>query len=337
MQQRKKQAKTGHKLEYGLFMFLIMIVKLTPLFLVKMNKRILCFLFQVLARRYSRLVKKNLEIAFPQASEGDILRLKDKVYRHFSGIIIDLIYMYVKKRPGRILRKIEIKHLENLEKTLGKKQGVIIFTAHFGNWELVPYILSRTLEKEGSAAHLSLYNNEPGTGKNSRDDKNIRPGDIHLQPVKRKIFGIAREMDNPLVESLVKRFREFMGLEVIYKDNSIRTVLKTLENNGIVYFLIDQNAIAREAVSIDFFGRKVSAVTSVSRLHLKAGVPLVPLFLHYEKDKIVLDIREAIRFAKSGNSRDDAANLTRQCNALIEEEIRKYPEQWFWFHNRWKI
>ncbi|MCK5056737.1 MAG: lysophospholipid acyltransferase family protein [Candidatus Aminicenantes bacterium] len=299
MRQKKKQTNLRHKIEYFAFMIFITMVKISPLFLAGLNRKMIGFLFKKTNKKYLRLVTGNLKIAFPDASEAAAAELRDKVYRHFSTIFIEIINMFVKKKPEKILKKIEVNNIGNLEKALKKKEGVIIFTAHFGNWELVPYILNRELN--------------------------------------RHIFGIARHMDNPLVEKLVKKFREFMGLKVIYKDNAVKSILSALKNNEIIYLLIDQNAIAREAVPIDFFGKQVSAVTSISRLHLKKGVPLVPLFLHYEKDRVVLDILEEIRFSKTGKDREDIKNLTIQCNELIEDQVKQYPEQWFWFHNRWKI
>jgi KDO2-lipid IV(A) lauroyltransferase len=299
MRHKKKQTKLKHRIEYLAFMIFIMMVKISPLFLGGLNRKIICFFFKKTNKKYYRLVTENLKIAFPEASDTAIAELRDKVYRHFSTVFIEIINMFVKKRPGKILKKIEVNNIGNLEKALGKKTGVIIFTAHFGNWELVPYILKRELN--------------------------------------RHIFGIARHMDNPLVETLVKKSRESMGLKVIYKDKAVKAILNALKNNEIVYFLIDQNAIAREAVPIAFFKKEVNAVTSVSRLHVKKGIPLIPLFLHYEKDRIVLNIAEEIRFSRTGNDREDIKNLTIRCNGLIEEWIKQYPEQWFWFHNRWKI
>ena len=299
MRQEKKQTKLRHKIEYLAFMIFIMMVKISPLFLSGLNRKMICFLFKKTNKKYYRLVTENLKIAFPDASDAKIAKLRDKVYRHFSTIFIEIINMFVKKNPEKIVKNITVNNIGNLEKALEKKAGVIIFTAHFGNWELVPYILNREMN--------------------------------------RHIFGIARHMDNPLVEKLVKKSREFMGLKVIYKDNAVKAILSALKNNQIIYFLIDQNAIAREAVPIDFFGKQVNAVTSVSRLHVKKGVPIVPLFLHYEKDRIVLNILEEIRFAGTGDEQKDIKNLTIQCNGLIEEQVKQYPEQWFWFHNRWKI
>lgn len=295
---QKKKITCKHRLEYSLFIVFVLVVKVSPLFLVKFNRKMLRFLFGKLSKRHPGIVKKNLKIAFPGASEEEISKRIEAIYRHFSAIFIEIVYIFVKKRPEKILKKIEIIHMEFLRRALEKKKGVVLFSAHFGNWELVPFILSREL--------------------------------------KQKINSIARRMDNPLVEKKVRQFRDFMGSAVIDKKNAIRTILNRLKKNGIVYLLIDQNTIEREAVFVDFFGEKVSAVTSVSQLYLRRDVPVVPLFLHYEKDKIVLEFFEEISFTGTGTREEDIKQLTQRCTSMIEDKVKQYPEQWFWFHNRWK-
>lgn len=295
---QKKKTTIKHRFEYLIFIAFIFVVKVSPLFLVRFCKKVLFFLGRHISKRHFRIVQKNLRIAFPQNTEAEKSKLTDAIYRHFSSVFTEIIYMFVKKKPEKILKKIEVNNIEILKKTLGKNKGAIVFSAHLGNWELIPFILSRKL--------------------------NI------------KIVSIAREIDNPLVGKVVKQFREQMGSTIIYKKNSIRTILEMLEQNRIVYMLIDQNTIEREAVFVDFFHKKVSAVPSVSKLHLKKDKPVIPLFLHYEKDKIVLDLMEEIYFTPTDNLKNDIKQLTQECTKLIEKNVKRYPEQWFWFHDRWK-
>ncbi len=299
MQQNVENIRFKHRIEYIFFKAFLLGIKLTPRFMVNCHRRFVIFVFRKIGEKYSRLVSKNLEIAFPHATPDDINSLKEKVYQHFAGIFIEIGYLFAHRNANHILQKTEVRGLENLIKTLEKKRGAIIFSGHFGNWELVPLILKQQL------AH--------------------------------NIYGIARRMHNPLVDRTVKSFREFMGLSMIYKSNSIRTVLKVLENNETVFFLVDHNAIDREAVPIDFFGKRVNAVTSVARLHIKKHIPLVPIFVHYEPGKIVMEVKEEINFTKTHDLQADIEKLTARCLAIIEEEIKKYPEQWFWFHDRWRI
>lgn len=298
MQKKKNPIRTKDIIEYFFFKSFVLLIRITPLFLFKLNQKLLLFIFKRIGKKYHGIVTKNLNIAFPHLNEDKILELKDKVYNHFSTIFIQILALFVRKKPEKVLKPMEVRNLEILEIALQKNSGVIIFSAHLGNWELVPYLLS-----------------------------------LHLN---RKIWGIAREMNNSLIERTVIRFRESMGSKIIYRRNSIRTIIKAFEQNEIVFFLTDQNAITREGVQIDFFGKRVSAVSSVSALHIKRDIPVVPLFLHYEEERIILEISPEIQFEKTGDTEKDIVTMTRQCTALIEEEIRNYPEQWFWFHNRWK-
>lgn len=273
-------------------------LKLLPLFFFNLNKKIINFFFKKFSKRHSKIITKNLKTAFPQKTEKETHKLKNKIYNHFSSVFIEIIYLYLKRKPNKILKNIFIKNKEALKNALNKNRGLILFSAHFGNWELIPYIFSRKL---------------------------------NLQ-----IYGVAKEMNNPLVEKTVKNFRKYMGCNTINKKGSIKKIIKLLENKNILYFLIDQNTIERESVFVDFFSTKVSAVTSVSQLHLKKDIPILPVFLHYENDKIVLEISECINFKKTENYNKDVLNLTQKCTTIIEEKIREYPEQWFWFHDRWK-
>jgi len=187
--------------------------------------------------------------------------------------------------------------MENLVQALAKKRGVIVFSAHFGNWEWIPLILRERLGR-----------------------------DIH---------SIARPMDNSLIENKVREFRESMGSRIIYKQGSLRTILQRLGGNEVVYLLIDQNTVAREGVFVDFFANKATAITTVSQLYLKKNVPVVPVFLHYEGEEIILDVLPEVDYpADSGPA--TLVGLTQQLTWLIEAQVRKFPEQWFWFHDRWR-
>jgi len=296
---QKKKVLLKHRLEYILFKAYIFKIKILPRFFFNIDRLFILFLFKILSQRHSNIVEKNIKIVFPSYDKSQITNFKKKVYYHFSGIFLEIIYLFVKKDTEKIINRVKISGLEKISEVLLKNKGLIIFSAHFGNWELIPFLLNKNLNKT--------------------------------------IFSIARKMDNPLVEEkIVAKFRKFMGSKIIYKDKSIRTILKLLDDNEIIFLLIDQNTILREGAIVNFFNKKVSAVTSVAQIHLKRNIPVLPAFVHYENNEIFFNIQDEITFDRSNDHKRDVQDLTQRYTDIIETNIRKNPIQWFWFHNRWK-
>jgi KDO2-lipid IV(A) lauroyltransferase len=294
----RKKVSFKHYLEYGLFAAMLIIIKYSPAWIMPAEKKMLIFFFKKGSRKHSRLIAHNLASAFPTAAPGFLAELKKNIYTHFGNIFVEIARTFARRNPQAIMARTRIIHPEALERALQKKRGLIIFSAHYGNWEWIPLILHTHLNK-----------------------------DIH---------SIARPMDNQLIEKKVRKFREKMGSKIIYKHGSLRTILTRLEGNEIIYLLIDQNTVPREGVFVDFFAQKASAITTVSQLYLKKSIPVLPVFLHYEGQEIILECLPEINYSRRDNGNEDVLALTQQMTGMIETQIRKFPEQWFWFHDRWK-
>lgn len=295
---QKKKVSFKRRAEYALFTGLIFLVKYSPLFILNFERKALVFFLKKASPRHSRLIAHNLAMAFPEAGPTRLAGLKKDIYGHFGKIFMEIVRTFARKNPQAILARTRVNHMEILERVLGKKRGVIVFSAHFGNWEWIPLILRDRLGKE--------------------------------------IHSIARPLDNALIEEKVRAFREAMGSRIIYKQGSLRAILKYLGGNEVIYLLIDQNTVPREGVFVDFFSNKATAITTVSQLYLKKGIPVVPVFLHYEEEEIVLDVLPEIDYPVDSENPAALTELTQQLTWQIETQIRKFPEQWFWFHNRWK-
>jgi Kdo2-lipid IVA lauroyltransferase/acyltransferase len=296
MPQQKVSFK--HYLEYGLFASLISISKYSPAWIVPAETKILIFFLKRGSRKHSRLIAHNLANAFPTAAPGFLEELKNSIYNHFGNIFMEISRIFSRRNPQVVMARTRILHPELLQQALQKKRGLIIFSAHFGNWEWIPLIMQNHLNKD--------------------------------------IYSIARPINNVLIEKRVREYRDAMGAQIIYKQGSLRTILDRLKSNDIIYMLIDQNTVLREGVFVDFFGQKTCTITTVAQLHLKKNIPVIPVFLHYEGQEIILEILPEINYAKTDNGNDDLLALTQQMTGLIETQIRKFPEQWSWFHDRWK-
>jgi KDO2-lipid IV(A) lauroyltransferase len=287
-----------HYLEYGLFASLISISKYSPAWIVPAETKILIFFLKRGSRKHSRLVAHNLANSFPTAAPASLAELINSIYNHFGNVFMEISRIFSRQNPRVVLDRTHILHPELLQQAMQKKRGLIIFSAHFGNWEWIPLIMQNHLNKD--------------------------------------IYSIARPINNVLIEERVREYRDAMGAQIIYKQGSLRTILSRLKSNGIIYMLIDQNAVTREGIFVDFFGQKACTITTVAQLYLKKNIPVLPVFLHYEGQEIFLEILPEINYAKTGNENDDLLALTQQMTSLIEAQIRKFPEQWSWFHDRWK-
>ncbi len=287
-----------YRIEYLALRIFIFFIKISPLFLKNFFRLFARGMLSIAGKKYIKLVSSNLRIAFPDLSDMERLLLRKKIIKHFSTIFIDILYLFGGKDPDKVVGKLKVEGLENIQNVLKQGKGAILYSAHFGNWELIPFILFRELGF--------------------------------------RISSIARRMDNPLSEKIVKKFRSYMGSNMIYKEGSLRKIIRVTEENGLIYLLIDQNTITREGIPVNFFGREVIAVTTVSQLYIKKEIPIIPLFVIYKNSSITLKIGKELKFKKSDNPEKDIKDLTQKCLSLIEKTIKEFPEQWFWFHDRWK-
>jgi len=173
----------------------------------------------------------------------------------------------------------------------------LLFTAHFGSWEIAPFLISQT-------APLSV---------------------------------VARPLDNPYLEKKLAKLRQTFGSRVISKFEATRHILRALRSNEIVAILIDQNVIASEAVFVDFFKRKTATTPSLALFHLRTGAALIPAFCYPNSPSTYhLEILPPLDIPLTGDAEQDILTITQTCTQTIEAQVRKMPEYWLWFHDRWK-
>lgn len=250
-----------------------------------------------LDRKHRRLALANLETAFgPAADPAERRRLARDSFRHFGRVTADnlkWVHLGTARRAG-LLRIVGGEHIRRV---IDEGRGGLLFTAHFGNWEVAA-------EAVAALAPLNV---------------------------------VARPLDNPLVEAELTRFRRRLGARIISKFQAAKPILQALRRNELVAILIDQNVLRSQAVFVDFFGRPAATTPGLASFHLRARSPLVPVFcLPGPRSTYLVRIGEPLTFEPSGDIEADVLKITRACTKMIETEIRENPGLWFWFHNRWK-
>jgi Kdo2-lipid IVA lauroyltransferase/acyltransferase len=178
------------------------------------------------------------------------------------------------------------------------RHGVIKLTGHYGNWEILGYVLA-TLGFETTS--------------------------------------IARPLDNPYVNEFLLGVRERQGQRIIAKKGATDEVLNVLENHGAIGFIADQNA-GSKGIFVDFFGRKASTYKSIGLLAMQFEVPVVIGYARRHQDRFQFDlgVQDIIWPAEWKDHDDPLRYITQRYTTAIEDFVRADPGQYLWVHRRWK-
>ena len=254
-------------------------------------------LFYLLVPRQRLIAAYSLRRAFPEKSDDEILRIVRDVYRNM-GIMAAEFFDVPRLTKENIGKFVEAEGLEHYLRALEKGRGVLFFTGHFGNWEL-------------SAAAGALL---------------MKPAVV-----------IYRKLDSALLEHLVLRVRSAAGNILLSKEHAMRALIRSLKRNEIVGILIDQNVAWYEGVFVDFFGRPACTTNGLALLALHTGAPVLPGYMIRLPDgRYRLVIGPEVELTRTGDRDADVLTNTQRFTKVIEEAVRRYPDQWFWVHQRWK-
>jgi Kdo2-lipid IVA lauroyltransferase/acyltransferase len=254
-------------------------------------------LFYHFVPRQRLIAAYNLRRAFPEKSDDEIVRISREVYRNL-GIVSAEFFDIPRITKENTGGLVEAEGLEHCRKALEKGRGVLFFTAHFGNWEL-------------AAAAVSLL---------------VKP-----------IGVIYRPLDSAFLDHIVLGVRSATGNIPIPKERAMRPMLRHLKQNGILGILIDQNVAWYEGVFVEYFGRPACTTDGLALLALHTGAPVLPGFMVRLPDgRYRLVLGPEVEVIDTGDHEADRIANTQRFTKIIEEFVRRYPEQWLWIHQRWK-
>ena len=273
--------------------FIAQIPKAHLLFFGKILGKIL----YTLAARQRHIVNRNLRFSSVESSPLQIKREAKRIFRHFGITIIELLQMTCLSQQ-EIRSTVCIEGKEILMEALARQKGVVIITAHLGNYEMAAQSI---------------------------------PCILGLQ-----MASVAKKMRNVRLNRLIHNLRTRFGNKVIYKKGALPEMTQTLRRGGIVTILMDISR-RFDGVEVSFFGHRATATPAAALLGLRCKSPIIPAFSHRTaKGKLIVQFESPVEIQRTKDLRSDLQTNTQRITDRVELAIRNYPEQWNWMLKRWK-
>jgi Kdo2-lipid IVA lauroyltransferase/acyltransferase len=286
-----------YRLEFALAWVLIKFVGALPRPLARAAGVSIAWLVFFLHPKLRRVGMRNLELAFPEKSLAERKKILRGVFTSLGRQVAE-VCQFPKYTGENVSKTVVYEGFENFERAVARGKGVLFLTGHLGAWEL-------------SAFAHSLYGH---------------PLSIVMRP-----------LDNPYLDRLTRRYRTMHGNKAVDKDFA-RGLIAAMRNGETVGVLMDTNMIASQGVFVDFFGIAACTASGMARVALKTDAAVVPGFTIWDPQlkKYRLRFDPPVTLIRSKDREADVAANTQLFTKVIEEYIRRYPDQWLWVHRRWK-
>ena len=223
--------------------------------------------------------------------------LGKKVFQNTIHMIFDIAWAF-RKTQEELLTYYTIKGYGNLKDALQKGRGVLLLSGHIGNFELL----------------VAAFGHDPDF----------------------KMYGAYRKLDFQPLERLMLEERQRFGTTMIPLQGAAKKIDAILRNKDVVATLLDQNANWHSGVNVDFFGRPACTNKGFAALALRTKAVVVPMCIAKTGDTFVVEFLPEIPLESTRDMIRDIETNTQNYTTAIESMVRKYPDQYFWVHNRWK-
>jgi len=251
-----------------------------------------------LDRRHRVRGRANLRRCLPDLEPAEIDRAVERSMQHFIQLGAEVMFTPRLVSFDSWPRRVRLNHLQPALRVMLDDRPTVLVTGHFGNWELLGYVL----------ATVGL-----------------------------DLDAVARPIDNPLVNRWLLGVRQRQGMRIITKWGASDRMARVMESGGMLGFIGDQNAGDR-GMFVPFFGRLASAYKSIGLLAMKYRAPVICGYARRINDRFeyelgATDIIEPDDWAEQP---DPLYYLTARYARAIETMVRRAPDQYLWVHRRWK-
>ena len=280
------------------FYTLKFLIFILPSSLQKMLAKFLAFAFMKLKKKRFHIVMTNLDLAFGETkTKEEKLEIAKKCYYNFAKYLGINFILNQNTTKQKILEQVVFKNEHFLLDAIKSDRPIIVTTAHFGQWEIFPLAV---------AAHFG-------------------PSSV-----------LGRKLDSSVMDKILRANRAQFDVELIDKNGGAKDILKALKARRIVGILVDQNTAPKDGIKVQFFGKNVLHTPAASVLAQKTNALIINAFI-YQKGENLNEICFEQPIDISTFDKEDAVQKATQmqCSAC-EEMVRARPEEYFWFHQRFK-
>ncbi len=246
------------------------------------------------------LVKSELEkFRGTNLTRSDLYGIARRNFKHITRVFLE-IPRFNRITADNVTGFITCSGAEEVIKARKEGKGIILLTGHFGNWELTAHV-------------APFYLGTP----------------INI---------VARPLDFYPFERLITEVRCRTGNKVFARRSSSRKILRSLKQREIIGILQDQRSAKHEGVIVPLLGRPAISHKGMAILAARTDAAVIPVFSHRRPDgRYHIEIFPRLYLINTGNVKKDIFLNTTLFNRVLEKQIKRFPEQWFWVHRRWKI
>ncbi len=284
-------------IEYALFRIVQRMARLLSYAAAGRLGRFLGLCAYVLSVPRRRVTMDNLTHAFPEKSPREIRTIARGAFQNYGISLVEMLWSGQAEKE-ELGQLVRLVNPEIAYKALERGKGLILLSGHFGSWEL---LVSSFLLKFGKPASV-----------------------------------IVQLQRNRKIDAIIDAQRRRFNVTTIPMGPSVREVLKTLQNKGILFLLGDQSG-PKESLFIEFFGRPAATHKGTAAFSLRTGAPIVFVALIRQPDGTHEAVFEEVdRTGLDHYSEENVRELTCRHARVLERCIRLHPDHWLWMHKRWK-
>ncbi|MDW7694558.1 lysophospholipid acyltransferase family protein [Flammeovirgaceae bacterium SG7u.111] len=277
----------------------IYLVSFLPLSVLYVFSDMLYFMAYYILKYRREVVNENLKDSFPEKNEGELKLIEKKFYKHFCDVLFEALKtLTISKKE--IQKRVQLKNPELIDYYYKSKQNMLLYAAHFGNWEW--------------QALFPLFLND-----------------------KLQLTTFYQQLSNKYFDELMVKIRSRFGVMCVESKQGYKTLLRLTQQNvvSLSCMIGDQSPGRNSAMHwTSFLNRETAFLVGPDRMAKKSRqVTIFPAFRKVRRGcyevffKIVEDFSEPTK----------GEEIIDKYARVLEESIKESPELWLWSHKRWKL